>query len=83
MQGASDAPNGRHDLTSTWIEVTIRLAVLALLVYWSLTLIRPFFTIAIWSMVLTVALYPVYDWMVRLWADGGGSRPCCSRSSAS
>jgi predicted PurR-regulated permease PerM len=65
MPSASDAPNGRHDLTATWIEVAIRLAVLALLLYWSFTLIRPFISIAIWSIVLTVALYPVYDWMVQ------------------
>jgi predicted PurR-regulated permease PerM len=29
------------------------------------TLIRPFISIAIWSVVLTVALYPMYDWMVQ------------------
>jgi predicted PurR-regulated permease PerM len=28
-------------------------------------LIRPFITIAIWSVVLTVALYPVYEWLAR------------------
>ena len=65
MHGSGDAPNGRPDLTSTWIELAIRLAVLGLLVYWAFILIRPFITIAIWSIVLTVALYPVYDWMVR------------------
>jgi predicted PurR-regulated permease PerM len=65
MSGAGDDPNGRPDLTATWIEVTIRLAVLALLLYLAFTLIQPFITIAIWSVVLTVALYPLYDWMVR------------------
>jgi predicted PurR-regulated permease PerM len=65
MPGVGDDPNGRRDPTSTWIEVTIRLAVLGLLLYLSFTLIQPFITIAIWSIVLTVALYPVYDWMVR------------------
>src|SRR5262245_47385723 len=65
MPGAGDDPNGRHDLTATWIEVTIRLAVLGLLLYLAFTLIQPFITIAIWSIVLTVALYPLYDRMVR------------------
>src|SRR5262245_50415894 len=65
MPGAGDDPSGRRDLTATWIEVTIRLAVLGLLLYLAFTLISPFITIAIWSIVLTVALYPVYDWMVR------------------
>jgi predicted PurR-regulated permease PerM len=65
MPGAGDDPGDRHDLTATWIEVTIRLAVLGLLLYLAFTLILPFITIAIWSVVLTVALYPVYDWMVQ------------------
>jgi predicted PurR-regulated permease PerM len=49
---------------ATGVELTIRLGVLGLLLYWSFFLIRPFITIAIWSVVLTVALYPVYDWIV-------------------
>src|SRR5688572_16090372 len=65
MPGVGDDPDGRRDVTATWIEVTIRLAVLGLLLYLSFTLIQPFITIAIWSVVLTVALYPLYDWMVR------------------
>jgi predicted PurR-regulated permease PerM len=51
-------------LTATWVELSIRIGVLALLLYWTFTLVRPFITIAIWSAVLTVALYPVYDRMV-------------------
>lgn len=50
--------------TARWIELAIRLSVLALLLYLSLTLVRPFLTIAIWSVVLAVALYPLYDRMV-------------------
>jgi predicted PurR-regulated permease PerM len=44
--------------TAPFIEIAIRLAALALLLYWSLILVRPFVSIAIWSVVLTVALYP-------------------------
>ena len=53
-------------LTATWVELinpARRPRSLALLVLHSF---RPFITIAIWSVVLTVALYPVYDWMVGL-----------------
>jgi predicted PurR-regulated permease PerM len=49
---------------TSWFDVAIRLAILALLLYWSFFLILPFIEIAIWSVVLTVALYPVYDWIV-------------------
>ena len=51
-------------LMATFVELAVRLGVLGLLLYWSFFLVRPFLTIAIWSVVLTVALYPVYDWMV-------------------
>jgi len=57
----------RSQLTTTsFIEVAIRLAALALLLYWTLILVQPFLSIAIWSAVLTVALYPVFDWTSRL-----------------
>jgi predicted PurR-regulated permease PerM len=56
--------SSRDQLTATWVELTVRLGVLGLLLYLSFTLVRPFITIAIWSVVLTVALYPMYDWMV-------------------
>jgi predicted PurR-regulated permease PerM len=59
----------RDRFIATWVELAIRLGVLGLLLYWSFILISPFTTIAAWSVVLTVALYPVYDWMV-IWLGG-------------
>ena len=59
----------RDRLTATWVELAIRLGVLALLLYWSFILVQPFISIAIWSVVLAVALYPVYEWMV-VWLGG-------------
>jgi predicted PurR-regulated permease PerM len=56
-------------LTATWIELAIRLGFLALLLYLAFILVRPFITIAIWSVVLTVALYPAYGRMVG-WLGG-------------
>ena len=49
--------------TSSLIEVAIRLGALALLLYWSLLLVSPFISIVIWSAVLSVALYPVFEWI--------------------
>jgi predicted PurR-regulated permease PerM len=65
MQDSDHGPSSQDRLTATWIELTVRLGVLALLLYVSYLLIQPFVGIALWSVVLTVALYPVYDWMVR------------------
>jgi predicted PurR-regulated permease PerM len=65
-------PSSRDQLTGPFIETAIRLGALALLLYWALILVRPFVSIVIWSVVLTVALYPVFEWMaLRL---GGRSR---------
>ncbi len=69
MSSADHDPAGRDRLTATWVELAIRLGVLGLLLFLSFTLIRPFITIAIWSVVLTVALYPVYDRMAN-WLGG-------------
>jgi len=59
-------PASRDQFTATWVELAIRLGVLGLLLYLSFLLVRPFISIAIWSVVLTVALYPAYDWIVGL-----------------
>lgn len=54
-------------VTAPFIETAIRLAVLALLLYWSFVLVQPFISIFIWSAVLAVALFPIFKWIsVRL-----------------
>jgi predicted PurR-regulated permease PerM len=63
MSSGDHDPAVRDQLMATWVELAIRLGVLGLLVLLAFTLVRPFITIAIWSGVLTVALYPVYDWI--------------------
>jgi predicted PurR-regulated permease PerM len=64
MPKTDDDLSGRDQFTATWVELTIRLGALGLLLYLSFVLVRPFISIVIWSVVLTVALYPMYDWMV-------------------
>jgi predicted PurR-regulated permease PerM len=44
-------------------QLAVRLAALAFLLYWSFILVRPFIPMLVWSMVLTVALYPPYHWL--------------------
>jgi predicted PurR-regulated permease PerM len=50
---------------SLTIDFAIRVGLLVLLGYWSLQVIGPFLTVALWSAILTVALYPVFDWLAR------------------
>ena len=53
-------PQARDDV----IRVAIRLGLLALLVYWCFILVQPFIAILVWSIILAVALYPPYSWLV-------------------
>jgi len=45
------------------IQLAVRLGLLAFLTYWTFVLVRPFIPILAWSVVLTVALYPPYNWL--------------------
>ena len=47
------------------VVLAIRLVCLGLLGYWTLILIRPFLTILIWSAIIAVALYPIFEWLSR------------------
>ncbi len=53
------------------IELAIRLFVIGALLYWTFTIILPFAAIILWSVVLAVALYPIY----RVVAELLGGRP--------
>lgn len=55
-----------------FIQLAIRLTLLALLLYWTFVLVEPFVPILAWSVVLAVALYPVFTWLAR--ALGGRPR---------
>ena len=61
----------RDRLTETYAELAIRLGLLGLFLYWSVILVRPFLGVIVWSIVLCVALYPVFEWIA---ARLGGRR---------
>jgi predicted PurR-regulated permease PerM len=44
-----------------FIELSIRLLVIGLLFYWTITIIQPFATIFVWSGVMAVAFYPLFN----------------------
>lgn len=48
-------------------DLAIRIGLLVLLVYLSWEVVAPFVTIVMWSAILAVALYPLFDW-IRLWS---------------
>jgi predicted PurR-regulated permease PerM len=47
--------------TAPVVELALRVGALAFLLYLALTLIQPFVEVAIWSIVIAVALYPAYE----------------------
>ncbi|MEO0978136.1 MAG: AI-2E family transporter [Pseudomonadota bacterium] len=61
----ADGKTGKREptLDAKVIDIAVRLGVLGLFAYFSLQLIAPFFLFLLWAVVLTVALYPAYDWL--------------------
>jgi predicted PurR-regulated permease PerM len=57
------------ELNATIIGLAIRLAFLGVILYLSLSIIRPFLETMAWSVVLAVALYPVFDLLAK-WLGG-------------
>ena len=64
---AGDDQGPDRTLSSATIDFAIRFGFIALLGYWSFRVIAPFLTIGLWSAILVVALYPVFDWLTRWW----------------
>ncbi len=64
-QGSISAASG------VFFANAVKFSLLGLLVYWSFTLIRPFLTIIVWSLILTVTFYPAFNWVA---AHIGGRR---------
>ena len=64
---AGDDQGPDRTLSSATIHFAIRFGFIALLGYWSFQVIAPFLTIGLWSAILVVALYPVFDWLTRWW----------------
>src|SRR5262245_61830210 len=52
-------------ISANTIDLAIRLGFLGLLGYLSLNVIIPFLTVLLWSAILAVALYPLFDWIQR------------------
>jgi predicted PurR-regulated permease PerM len=45
------------------IQIALRLGLLAALILWCFVIVRPFIGILAWSVVLAVALYPLFAWL--------------------
>ena len=63
MTADGDQDPTRTTLSATTFDLAIRLGFIGLLGYWSFRVIAPFLTIGLWSVILAVALYPLFDWL--------------------
>ena len=59
-------------LNATFVEVAIHLGLVGFLFYSAYALVHPFLPVMVWSVVLTVALYPFFNWLTA--ALGGRPR---------
>ena len=55
-----------HRSDPSFVDLAIRLGLMATVVYWTLVIIRPLLAMIIWSVVLAVALYPLFEWLARV-----------------
>lgn len=65
MTAGGDQDPSRTKLSATTIDLAIRLGFIGLLGYWAFRVIAPFVTIGLWSAILAVALYPLFDWLAQ------------------
>ena len=73
LAGVPATPVGREgrSFDARFTDLVIRLAVIGLFVYFSLTLLAPFAIMVIWAVILAVALYPAFE-ALRRWLGGHG-----------
>ncbi len=60
-----DTEKGRIELSRFVIDVAVRLALIAGVLYVSLLLLRPVAPLLLWSVILAVAVYPLYQLLQR------------------
>lgn len=68
--GGAEPP---RDIDRRVIDLAIKLIVVGLFAYWSLTLVAPFVVIVVWAAILATAIYPVHGWVKTRF--GGRSTP--------
>ena len=55
-----ETEKGRTEITRFTIDVAVRLALIASVIYISIALMRPVAPLIIWAIILAVAVYPLF-----------------------
>jgi len=61
----TDRLNHRNEFTAKVIEAAVKLAVLALLVGWCLSILSPFLIIIAWGLIIAISVFPIYQYLLR------------------
>lgn len=48
------------------VDLYIKMILLSVLLFWSYNIIKPFVALIVWSMILAVALYPLYQKLIKI-----------------
>ena len=55
--------SGNDDYVGKSLEVTIKIDLVIALLVWCFMILKPFFMIALWSIILAVTIYPLFRWI--------------------
>ena len=47
------------------IDNIIRIGLIALIVFWSITIIAPFVSVLLWAVIIAVSAYPAFLWLSK------------------
>ena len=72
LTAATDVNRNGQSFDSKVTDLVIRLTVVGLFAYLSLTLLAPFVIMIIWAVILAVALYPAFAALRKLLGGHGG-----------
>jgi predicted PurR-regulated permease PerM len=64
--------NVERRFNAVFIELTIRLCVIGTLIYWTFVIVEPFAAMIVWSVVLAVAFYPIFEKLSSLLGNRRG-----------
>jgi predicted PurR-regulated permease PerM len=67
-----DVGRDGRSFDARFTDLVIRLTLIGIFAYFSLTLLAPFAIMVIWAVILTVALYPAFEALRRLLGGRGG-----------
>src|SRR5262245_42670605 len=65
MNANRDPVSAQTRFDAYLVDLAVRIGLLVLLAYSTLKVVGPFLTVALWIIILTVALYPLFDWLAH------------------